>query len=371
MDVDAEPADLLVYKSPSAVAIDTQVRQEAVHAFHALPFALVRGDFGVSNADVVRRIQRYPIDRQRLLAGLDWFFSVKCDVINLSVGPRGQFLADDPLQIATRMLTEQSKTVVVAAGHYGPDESSLQALARAPWVISVAAVDSQRNVVKTSSRGGAGLHGPTFSSFGENPFVPGELGTSYAAPRVAAAAAYAQKALELIVSDLRTAQLGNSHEWSRPVDLPWIGIADTGIDSATATNHWGPIAASLLPEPGAIEIATTVEEQTWASAFTQAIEERHIPEVSPNMVETALSLGAIKLNYPPEVTGGGLITLATAIKSFRTLLPSQLGTILGFTHVGPLNELDGRLGPIWSPERFAIAEDVFGTGIRLSVAKVA
>jgi len=69
---------------------------------------------------------------------LNYAFRKGVDVLVLSLGPsRTEFDPDDPLQVATKAAYDRNIPVVVAAGNFGPGK--LQALARAPWVVSVGA----------------------------------------------------------------------------------------------------------------------------------------------------------------------------------------------------------------------------------------
>lgn len=311
------------------------------------------------------------MDRLRLLVGLDWLLTVDCDVLSLSVGPRGRFDETDPLQIATKAFVDHGRVVVVAAGNYGPALESLQAMARAPWVISVAAVNDTLEPVHSSSRGGAFLAGPSVASYGANPYHAGEITTSFAAPRVAHAAAFTRKSLELLVADLQAQSEGEPGQWSSPIAFPWIGIADTGWDPEKAPYQWGPISSSLLPEKSMIEIESTQSQQEWASTFLDATGSELIPTVTPAMVRRALEMSARPIASDPTAVGRGLVTIDTAMSFFRNLTPSRVGAVMGLDHRQSLLGLDHELGLYWGPDRTGVTEDAFGTGIRLSVARVA
>jgi serine protease AprX len=83
---------------------------------------------------------------ERVCAGIEFCVQKGVDVINLSLGPCStEFHPDDPLLVATKVAYDRNIPVVVAAGNFGPGK--LQALAQAPWVISVGAVDDKHGAV--------------------------------------------------------------------------------------------------------------------------------------------------------------------------------------------------------------------------------
>jgi len=77
------------------------------------------------------------------LAGFDYIldhqqqYNIK--VVNNSWGTTGTFDPKDPINEATKKLTQRGITVVFAAGNDGPAQNTLNPYSVAPWVISVAA----------------------------------------------------------------------------------------------------------------------------------------------------------------------------------------------------------------------------------------
>jgi len=77
------------------------------------------------------------------LAGLDYIldhqqqYNIK--VVNNSWGTSGTFDPKDPINEATKKLSQRGITVVFAAGNDGPAQNTLNPYSVAPWVISVAA----------------------------------------------------------------------------------------------------------------------------------------------------------------------------------------------------------------------------------------
>jgi serine protease AprX len=74
-------------------------------------------------------------------------------VVNCSFSANTVFDVNDPVNIATRMLTDAGINVVFSAGNTGPGAHTLNPYAVAPWVISVGATDTKGRLASFSSRG--------------------------------------------------------------------------------------------------------------------------------------------------------------------------------------------------------------------------
>src|SRR6266851_3183622 len=92
-----------------------------------------------------------------VLSGLDYLLtnssSFNVRVVNCSFSANTVFDANDPVNIATRMLTDAGVNVVFSAGNTGPGAHTLNPYAVAPWVISVGATDTKGRLASFSSRG--------------------------------------------------------------------------------------------------------------------------------------------------------------------------------------------------------------------------
>jgi serine protease AprX len=158
-----------------------------------------------------------------VLAGFDYIlergaaYNVK--VVNCSFSANTVYDTNDPVNIASKILTEQGINVVFSAGNTGPGNNTLNPYAMAPWVISVGATDDRGSLAAFSSRGSFGNDGqptlvapgvnvaslrslPTLTSVGglagadtqrltvaEMPYYTTASGTSFSAPQVAGAIA--------------------------------------------------------------------------------------------------------------------------------------------------------------------------------------
>src|SRR5436853_72974 len=109
-----------------------------------------------------------------VLSGFDYLlanssaFNVR--VVNCSFSANTVFDINDPVNIATKMLTDNGVNVVFSAGNTGPGSDSLNPYSVAPWVISTGATDNLGNLAGFSSRGefGSALFHPTLVAPGVN-----------------------------------------------------------------------------------------------------------------------------------------------------------------------------------------------------------
>ena len=109
-----------------------------------------------------------------ILSGFDYLlgnaaaFNVR--VVTCSFSANTVFDVNDPVNIATRMLTDNGVNVVFSAGNNGPGADTLNPYSVAPWVISAGATDNAGKLAAFSSRGefGSPLFHPTLVSPGVN-----------------------------------------------------------------------------------------------------------------------------------------------------------------------------------------------------------
>ncbi|MDQ3320985.1 MAG: S8 family serine peptidase [Acidobacteriota bacterium] len=74
-------------------------------------------------------------------------------VVNCSFSANTIFDYNDPVNVATKMLTENGINVVFSAGNTGSGNATLNPYAAAPWVVSVGATDEKGRLASFSSRG--------------------------------------------------------------------------------------------------------------------------------------------------------------------------------------------------------------------------
>jgi serine protease AprX len=109
-----------------------------------------------------------------VLSGFDYLLSrgasLNTRVVNCSFSANTVFDTNDPVNVATKMLTDRGINVVFSAGNTGSAEHTLNPYAVAPWVVSVGATDERGRLANFSSRGdmGSALFRPTIVAPGVN-----------------------------------------------------------------------------------------------------------------------------------------------------------------------------------------------------------
>jgi serine protease AprX len=96
--------------------------------------------------------------------------SYKVRVVNCSFSANTIYDPHDPVNVATKMLTDYGINVVFSAGNSGPAMNTLNPYAMAPWVISVGSSDEAGRLSTFSSRGDFANRNarPTVIAPGEN-----------------------------------------------------------------------------------------------------------------------------------------------------------------------------------------------------------
>ena len=101
-----------------------------------------------------------------VLAGFDYLLDkgalYNVRAVNCSFSSNTVFDWNDPVNVATKLLTDNNISVVFSAGNTGSGNSTLNPYAVAPWVISVGATDETGRIAAFSSRG----------TFGKQNFAP-------------------------------------------------------------------------------------------------------------------------------------------------------------------------------------------------------
>jgi serine protease AprX len=108
-----------------------------------------------------------------VLGGFDYLLSnpnLGVRVINCSFSANTRYDTNDPVNVATKMLTDSGINVVFSAGNTGPGTHTLNPYAVAPWVVSVGATDLEGRLADFSSRGdfASPLFHPTLVAPGVN-----------------------------------------------------------------------------------------------------------------------------------------------------------------------------------------------------------
>jgi serine protease AprX len=95
-----------------------------------------------------------------VLEGFDYLLANGRDlgvrVVNCSFSANTLYDTNDPVNVASKMVTDAGINVVFSAGNAGPGAHTLNPYAAAPWVVSVGATDTQGRLASFSSRGDFG-----------------------------------------------------------------------------------------------------------------------------------------------------------------------------------------------------------------------
>lgn len=109
-----------------------------------------------------------------VLSGFDYLLEKRVKynvrVVNCSFSANTVFDLNDPVNVATRMLTDTGVNVVFSAGNTGSGNGTMNPYAIAPWVIGVGATDAAGKLADYSSRGNFGdaLQHPSLVAPGTN-----------------------------------------------------------------------------------------------------------------------------------------------------------------------------------------------------------
>ncbi len=155
-----------------------------------------------------------------VLSGFDYLLEKGANyntrVVNCSFSANTIYDENDPVNVATKMLTDRNVNVVFSAGNSGSGNGTMNPYAAAPWVVSVGSTDEKGNLAGFSSRGifGSRIQNPSVVApgvnvvslralatqtgtlgvvgadlqrlnLGELPFYTTASGTSFSAPQVA------------------------------------------------------------------------------------------------------------------------------------------------------------------------------------------
>ena len=109
-----------------------------------------------------------------VLSGFDYLLAKRVQynvrVVNCSFSANTVFDVNDPVNVATKMLTDAGVNVVFSAGNTGSGNGTMNPYAVAPWVIGVGATDATGKLASYSSRGNFGdaLQHPSLVAPGTN-----------------------------------------------------------------------------------------------------------------------------------------------------------------------------------------------------------
>ena len=179
---------------------------------------------GVAAGSKILGLSAGDVNLAHVLSGFDYLLEKGSNygvrVVNCSFSAATVYDVNDPVNVATKLLTDRGVNVVFSAGNTGSGNGTLNPYAAAPWVIGVGATDESGRLASFSSRGNFGdqLQHPTLVAPGSNvaslrslpsvtgisglagadtqrltptelPYYTTASGTSFSAPQVAGAIA--------------------------------------------------------------------------------------------------------------------------------------------------------------------------------------
>lgn len=200
-----------------------------------------------------------------ILSGFDYLlekgalYNVKA--VNCSFSADTIFDYNDPVNIATKLITNRGISVVFSAGNTGGSNGSLNPYAAAPWVVSVGATDENRKLAEFSSRG----------IFGSKQFSP-----SLVAPGVSVVS------LRSIASQMSVLGLGAGADLQRltPGEIPFYTTASG--TSFSAPQVAGAIALMSETNPN----LTPAETKDILQRSATPLPSRYAHEVGAGMLNT-------------------------------------------------------------------------------------
>lgn len=265
-----------------------------------------------------------------ILSGFDYLiekganYNVK--VVNCSFSADTVFDYNDPVNVATKMLTKRGISVVFSAGNTGGSNGSLNPYAAAPWVVSVGATDENRKLANFSSRG----------VFGSRQFSP-----SLVAPGVNVIS------LRSIASQMSILGIGAGADLQRltPAEIPFYTTASG--TSFSAPQVAGAIALMAETNPN----LTTEETKDILQRSATPLPSNYAHEVGAGMLNTH---AAVLEAANPSMTMGLFRVLADRDAVSFTTSTSQIfgGTVYSGSSVVndisiPQNTLQANISIGW------------------------
>lgn len=138
---------------------------------------------GVAPSAKILGLSAGDLNLSYILAGFDYLLdrgaAYNVRVVNCSFSSNTVFDYNDPVNVATKMLTARGVNIVFSAGNSGSGNGTLNPYAAAPWVISVGATDDKGKLADFSSRGVFGVRkqSPSLAATGVNVVSLRGLGT--------------------------------------------------------------------------------------------------------------------------------------------------------------------------------------------------
>lgn len=297
-----------------------------------------------------------------VLAGFDYLLDrgaqYNAKVVNCSFSTNALFDYNDPVNIATKILTDRGVNVVFSAGNTGAGNGSMNPYAQAPWVVSVGATDQNGKLADFSSRGKFGdrLEGPSLVAPGVNvasirstvsltgvlglagsdisrlsllelPFYTTATGTSFSAPQVAGAIALMLEANPNLT----------------PVEVKEILQSTT---TAMPRNYRHEVGAGLLNTHAAVLRAAFPEREIGIYRATMERDQVKFVTAPTQIFESTVNPGSTSVNnvtVPQDTVQANFnITWGFGLTDLGLKVNDMSGTTRGTSNVLNLPILTGR-----------------------------
>jgi serine protease AprX len=328
--------------------------------------ALSNGRYGgVAPGAKILGLAAGDLNLTHILAGFDYILergeNYNVRVVNCSFSANTIFDLNDPVNIATKMLTDRNVNVVFSAGNTGAGNGTLNPYSAAPWVVSVGATDEKGKLAGFSSRGvfGNPYQKPSIVAPGVNvvslrslatqtgtlglvtgadiprlsllelPFYTTASGTSFTAPQVAGAIAlmletnptlHPKEVKDILQRSATTLPKYYSHE------------AGAGM-----LNTYAAVLEAAFPNRKTGVFRSILDKQN--VSFTNSVIKNFSGTVAPGAIaQTSVTIPAGTIQSTVTVAWGGLLSLNDlGLKVLKTN-----GTLLGESNYLNLPGLTGK-----------------------------
>lgn len=272
-----------------------------------------------------------------VLEGFDYLLanasSLGVRVVNCSFSTSANFDADDPVNVATKMLTDAGINVVFSAGNNGPGQGTMNPYAIAPWVISVGATDSTGKLANFSGRGGFDnpLIHPTLVAPGVDVVSLRGSGVANVTGAAGLAGADSQK---LTTNELAFYTTANGTSFSAPQVAGAIALMLEANPSLTPAEVKDILQRTATPLPPYY----TFEAGSGMLNVHAAVIESAFPNRRIGTWRGTLDRGQVQFSNDAPATFTGLVQ---AGKTADTLITIPQGAVSASLQIG--------WGPLWSP----------------------
>ncbi len=259
-----------------------------------------------------------------VLAGFDYLLAdgaaLGVRAVNCSFSANTVFDLNDPVNVATRMLTDAGINVVFSAGNTGPGMQTLNPYAVAPWVISVGATDERGRLASFSSRGAfaSALFHPTLVAPGVSVIGPRAIGVT--------------GLVGLLQADMSRLTLG---------ELPWYTTASGTSFSAPQVTATIAMMLEANPELTPAQIRDTLQRtatplpeyyyhEVGAGMLNAhaAVLEAAFPNRRMGVWRAALDRKTVRfVNDPPQLFSGTVPSLGAFEKTIQVPADTMLASV--------------------------------------------